>query len=290
MSDDVLDLTSSYMSDVHNPDQLMRIALDLLEGIRFDTLVGTGLSGALAVPELARRFGVNYLIVRKPNDGTHSWLPVEGKLGRRWVFVDDLIASGATFGRVWDAMNRLLDKHSGYFRSEFVGAMLYDDHRFLKPDASKLVNARSMYSKWDVEVEERKERERLEEAKRQAEDPMLAGYTLTGTTEDGGEVWTKPYTPADLYGNPVEYPLIPYTEYRDPESGELRRVPMAPNVRFEDYTPAKAVSPRFSFDRVINQGDPVGDLSIKPKFVDLDMPIVEGEIDAVTTGGIAATV
>jgi len=231
MHDDVLDLTSNYMDKVHDPDRLMRTALDLLKDVRFDTLVGTGLSGALAVPELARRFGVNYLIVRKPNDGTHSWLPVEGKLGRRWVFVDDLIASGATFARVWDAMNRLIERYG--HRTEFMGAMLYDDYYFHAPTHTTLNSARSKYSEWDKEVEERKEQERLEAAKRQAEDPMLAGFTKTGTTEDGGEVWTKPYTPSDLYGNPVEYPTIPYTEYRDAASGVIRRVPLAPNITFD---------------------------------------------------------
>lgn len=103
--------------------------------LQFDTLVGTGLSGALVVPSLARaltRQGqpeVKWLIVRKPEDSTHSSLPVEGDLGRRWVFVDDFIASGKTFRRVKDTIASLA--HARKWETQLVASYEYE-HGSLK--------------------------------------------------------------------------------------------------------------------------------------------------------------
>lgn len=62
-----------------------------------DTLVGRGISGCMAVPMLAAAAGKLFAVVRKPNDGSHSGSTVEGRIGRRWLFVDDFIASGETY-------------------------------------------------------------------------------------------------------------------------------------------------------------------------------------------------
>ncbi len=43
--------------------------------------------------------------MRKPNESGHSTEDVEGTLGRRWVFVDDFVSSGATLQRVIHAVN-----------------------------------------------------------------------------------------------------------------------------------------------------------------------------------------
>jgi len=126
-----LDFTDSYMSTVHDPDTLLYRAKHYLSGVEYDTLVGTGLSGTIAVTELARKLGKHYLIVRKPNDGTHSYYPVEGRLGKRWVFVDDLVGTGETFSRVWDTIHDLIEDRS--FATEYVGAMLYTDMEFVAP-------------------------------------------------------------------------------------------------------------------------------------------------------------
>jgi adenine/guanine phosphoribosyltransferase-like PRPP-binding protein len=96
---DALRLTGGYMNSVYAYDEVLERA-KALRAPKFDTFVGTGLSGAVIVPRLAEDLGLNWLVVRKDNDGSHSDLPVEGTLGRRWLFVDDFVSTGATFKRV----------------------------------------------------------------------------------------------------------------------------------------------------------------------------------------------
>ncbi|MGH3956443.1 MAG: phosphoribosyltransferase [Mycobacterium sp.] len=126
------DFRSSYMGGgQYNPAELIARAREQFEqqGVECDTLVGTGLSGALVVPQMARELGKEWLIVRKPNEGTHSSRPVEGYLGRRWLFVDDGIQSGKTFRRVFDTIAELPETASYYWRmlgcTEFAGAYFY---------------------------------------------------------------------------------------------------------------------------------------------------------------------
>jgi adenine/guanine phosphoribosyltransferase-like PRPP-binding protein len=132
--DRYLNLTETYLSKVCQPEDLMFTLEKVLpEDLEYDTVVGTGLSGALAVQEVARRLGKRYLVVRKPNDGTHSWLPVFGHLGRRWLFVDDLVGSGKTFTRVYDGVNNISASYNNW-ETEFVGTALYNDCSFTKAD------------------------------------------------------------------------------------------------------------------------------------------------------------
>src|SRR5690606_23483464 len=70
-----------------------------------DALVGTGVSGALVVPYIGRVLDIHWALVRKPTDGSHSDLLVEGTIGKCWVLVDDLIDTGETLKRVEEAIN-----------------------------------------------------------------------------------------------------------------------------------------------------------------------------------------
>ena len=88
-----------------------------------DTLVGRGLSGALVVPYVARALGLRWAIARKEGDGSHSSECIEGTLGRRWVFVDDLISSGNTLTKTIISVNVTADK-VGY-ETTFLGAITY---------------------------------------------------------------------------------------------------------------------------------------------------------------------
>ncbi|QFG10438.1 phosphoribosyl transferase [Mycobacterium phage Anthony] len=127
-----LDFTDTYLRMVADPDLLEQTArLRIPADLEYDTLVGTGLSGTIAVTELARRLGKKYLIVRKPNDGSHSYLKVFGTLGRRWMFVDDLVGSGKTMSRCFDMVNNV----SNRFSTEFVGTFLYSDNAFFPAQA-----------------------------------------------------------------------------------------------------------------------------------------------------------
>lgn len=100
---------AGYMRHAHeSPRSIARTAREHLEGVEFDTMVGTGLSGALVIPPLARTLKVHWLILRKPTDDSHSCMAGEGTLGSRWLFVDDLIDSGATQARVIKQVNEII--------------------------------------------------------------------------------------------------------------------------------------------------------------------------------------
>lgn len=90
-----------------DPAPLITEAMDALRGVEFDTFVGTGLSGSLVAPLLARAMGRHFMIVRKEGDGSHSGFKVEGTIGSRWIFVDDFICSATTLYRCVDAINAL---------------------------------------------------------------------------------------------------------------------------------------------------------------------------------------
>lgn len=105
-------------------DGVIRRAVQHLRGEDFDTLVGTGLSGALVVPTLAREMGKEFVIVRKEFDDSHHGGEVVGVLGHRWVFVDDFVSSGDTRRRVIDTMGRL-----GKDFATYVGDYTYSTRR-----------------------------------------------------------------------------------------------------------------------------------------------------------------
>jgi adenine/guanine phosphoribosyltransferase-like PRPP-binding protein len=101
-------------------------AREALAEVEFDTVVGTGLSGAVAASQLSRALRKNLAVVRKPRDGSHSSNPVEGVLGKRWLFVDDLISTGDTFRRTRAAIEKVCAERG--HEAEFVGAYLYEDY------------------------------------------------------------------------------------------------------------------------------------------------------------------
>jgi orotate phosphoribosyltransferase len=88
---------SEYMWQAHdNPAKILRRARRVLQDVDYDTMIGTGLSGALVVPYLARKLGKSWAIARKDTDNSHASWPIEGAVGERWIFVDDFISSGAS--------------------------------------------------------------------------------------------------------------------------------------------------------------------------------------------------
>jgi hypothetical protein len=124
----ILDYSDSYMVEGHNPGLLLSRYKDVVGTRRkIDTLVGIGISGTIGVVNLARDLGIDYLILRKDGVSAHSSWPAEGRLGKHWLFVDDLISSGTTFAKVWDKMENI--KQSTGFKTEFKGAFLYASPR-----------------------------------------------------------------------------------------------------------------------------------------------------------------
>lgn len=128
---------SSYLAQAFNGlDDIVKDAQEKLQGVDFDTFVGVGLSGALVVPYVARAMRKHWAIVRKDNDSSHAEARVEGSIGQRWIFLDDLIASGLTRRKVrqtladlskenWDYETRKWVYTSVGSQTEYVGDYLY---------------------------------------------------------------------------------------------------------------------------------------------------------------------
>lgn len=87
-----------------DPARFLREARAALKGVRFDTVVGTGMSGVPAATLLGRHMRKNILLVRKEDDKHNhhdsTGSGVVGQFGYRWIFVDDFISSGETRNRV----------------------------------------------------------------------------------------------------------------------------------------------------------------------------------------------
>ena len=122
--------TGYFDKALNNLDQVVEAASeDLMKVANVDTLVGTGFSGAVVVPYLAARLGLNFVLVRKPGDDSHHGRDcLVGNLGERWVFVDDFISSGATRRRVVAKVREQATERG--FLTQYIGDYLYRDSQF----------------------------------------------------------------------------------------------------------------------------------------------------------------
>ena len=93
-----------------------------LAGVDFDTIVGTGFSGGIAVPALALAMEKKFLLIRKEGDDSHHSGRLVGELGLRWIFVDDLVSTGRTRRRVMHQVAGSLDWNE---TTTMVGQYLY---------------------------------------------------------------------------------------------------------------------------------------------------------------------
>jgi len=78
--------------------------------VDFDTVVVTGTSGLIMGPHLARTHRKGLLVVRKPNDNSHSVSRLTGHHGKRLFLVDDVVETGETVSRVL----RTVEEHWRY--------------------------------------------------------------------------------------------------------------------------------------------------------------------------------
>jgi hypothetical protein len=108
---------------LYNLEDVLDAAERDLRGFHFDTLVGTGFSGALVVPALALRLGKEFVLVRKEGDGSHHSGKLIGRLGERWIFLDDFTCSGKTRDRVMAAIQ--ISAHERDLETEHVGDYWY---------------------------------------------------------------------------------------------------------------------------------------------------------------------
>lgn len=101
-----MDIDSAYLTDVFNrPErlQLMRNARKILRRVDFDTIVVRGVSGIVFGSILAHKMRKGLTVIRKPGEGTHSHLIVEGSIpgpNDRWIILDDFVCTGATLIRI----------------------------------------------------------------------------------------------------------------------------------------------------------------------------------------------
>lgn len=99
-----------------------------LRGVEYDTIVGTGLSGTIFAARVAAGMGKKFAIVRKADDrSTHSGAQIEGRVGKRWVFVDDFVSSGRTMKRV---LEKMMEHRPD---CKFAGTYEYEGPRFSAP-------------------------------------------------------------------------------------------------------------------------------------------------------------
>lgn len=125
---DYLDYTSSYMAGLFKPDNaevLVSQAREVIHrhGLEFDTIVVRGISGLIAGLRLTDALpDVGLGVVRKPGENSHGQ-KYEGYLGERWLFVDDLVSSGATW---WATIKAVHQVGGRDFKTHCVGALLYN--------------------------------------------------------------------------------------------------------------------------------------------------------------------
>lgn len=107
--------------------KVIETAKDRLEGVEYDTLVGTGFSGAIVIPSLALALGKKFVLIRKETDDSHHGKGrLVGELGERWIFVDDFISSGRTRDRVIEKIKEAKSETGRKVFSTLVGQYMYN--------------------------------------------------------------------------------------------------------------------------------------------------------------------
>lgn len=83
-------------------DKYANFAVRALANWQFDALAFTGMSGALIAPLVAMRMDKPLIMVRKRGEQSHAGsMYVEGDYNaRRYIIIDDLVASGDTARRI----------------------------------------------------------------------------------------------------------------------------------------------------------------------------------------------
>lgn len=128
------DFNGYFRLAVTDLEGVVQRAVEDLQNVEFDTLVGTGLSGTLVIPTIALRLDKKFAILRKDKKNSHSINEWEGSFGEHWVFVDDFIATGETMRRVKEKVSDIKTEVNWWdsvieppksVGSVFVGVYLY---------------------------------------------------------------------------------------------------------------------------------------------------------------------
>lgn len=136
--------SSCYFHDAFaDLDTLTSNAETQLKSIKFDSMVAIGLSGMLVLPVLARHFNVPFLALRKQSEHCHDRYGIgqygRGTLGKRWILVDDFVASGKTIQTARNIVDDALATTG--FHTTYVGTYCYGAYglpgQFVFPDNSR---------------------------------------------------------------------------------------------------------------------------------------------------------
>lgn len=102
------EFTGGYLWNFMQPALLRTLidqAAEAIRGYDYDAVAFTGMSGALIGPGIAMRSGKTFIMVRKEGQSEHTSRLVEGDMAaRRYIIVDDFIASGGTYARTRQAI------------------------------------------------------------------------------------------------------------------------------------------------------------------------------------------
>ena len=88
-----------------------QIVMNTIKGLRdydFDSIVCCGTSGLIVAPQVCEILNKEIVVVRKEHEKRYSPFVIEGILGSRFVFLDDLVCSGTTLRYV---LKNLKEEH-----------------------------------------------------------------------------------------------------------------------------------------------------------------------------------
>lgn len=108
-----------------NPDKLVQAMAEATKGVDYDTMVTSGMSGALVIPTLADKLGKKWAIVRK-SDMRHAEGEIIGQIGHKWMFVDDFTGEGKNRDLCKQAIRDM--SYETHFYPEYVGTYVYQPY------------------------------------------------------------------------------------------------------------------------------------------------------------------
>ena len=95
MSGEGCEHTRLVLDHKNRTKMVMNTIKDLRE-YDFDSIVCCGTSGLLVAPQVCEILNKEIVVVRKDHEKRYSPFIIEGVLGSRFIFLDDLVCSGAT--------------------------------------------------------------------------------------------------------------------------------------------------------------------------------------------------
>lgn len=87
---------------------------------KFDAIAVMGYSMAFIAPCVADALHKHLILVRKPNEFSHSNYAVEGTMCKKYIIIDDLVCSGETIETIKQKMGDFF-----YCNAKLVGIYLY---------------------------------------------------------------------------------------------------------------------------------------------------------------------